>query len=270
MRSSDKSKLQSGRGQGHGENYKPYLTPRDFGSSGLSVRIKGWHSDRIHHFLSSLEVAYFYVLTWSKKINDIREQYPLPLEKTLAIAQRLSINHPPQNMSPTVMTTDFLIDENINKRDVLLARTIKYCCDLDDFRTIEKFEIERTFWHENRGTNWGIVTERDIPMGLAHNIKWLYPSVYIEDLPNIDTEDIDYYERKLHSVLSTHCSIPLSKVCLKTDQLLGLVPGISLSVARYLIATRRWHVDIMKKIEPWNPLILLGREQDQVLEIVNA
>jgi hypothetical protein len=268
-RASDENKLKSGRGQGHGSDYKPFLTVRDFGSIGLSIRIKDWHSERIHHFLSSLEVAYYYVLIWSLAVQDIREQFPLPLDETLAIAKRLNIPHPQKNMPPSVMTTDFLLDVLVNGRPLLLARTTKYSCDLDDFRTMEKFEIERTLWKE-KNTEWGITTELDIPKGLAQNIRWLYPSIYIEDLPQIDVKDIDYYENKLHRILHSYQSSPLKDVCKTTDRQLGLIPGTSLSVAKYLIATRRWKVDMMNPIAPWKPLTLLSREKEQILELVNA
>ena len=77
-----------GRGQGTGVSYLPWLLVRDVPSKGLSTRIEGWKTGRIHHFLSELELMYYYVLEWSKIVLDIREQYPLlPLEETISIAQ---------------------------------------------------------------------------------------------------------------------------------------------------------------------------------------
>ena len=102
---------------------------------------------RVHHFLSQLELNYFYLLEWSEKVVDIREQYPLlPIEETVAIAQQCQIRHPvdPKTKNPIVMTTDFLISQMIafTKEQ---ARTVKTAADLQSERTIEKLEIERQY-----------------------------------------------------------------------------------------------------------------------------
>ncbi|MDD5286786.1 MAG: hypothetical protein PHD54_13100, partial [Desulfuromonadaceae bacterium] len=44
---SNANKLKKGLGQGHGENYRPFLTVRDVPSRGLSHRIKGYKSNRV-------------------------------------------------------------------------------------------------------------------------------------------------------------------------------------------------------------------------------
>lgn len=46
------NKLKKGIGQGHGKDYKPWLTVRDVPSQGLSTRVRGWKTGRVHHFLS--------------------------------------------------------------------------------------------------------------------------------------------------------------------------------------------------------------------------
>jgi hypothetical protein len=78
--------LKEGRGSGQGRDYKPWLTVRDVPSNGRSHRIFGHKSQRIHHFLSDLELAVFFVLEWHQDTEDIREQFPLRTEDTLAMA----------------------------------------------------------------------------------------------------------------------------------------------------------------------------------------
>ena len=102
----------AGRGKGTGKDYLPWLRVQDVPSKGLSTRVEGWKTKRIHHFLSQLELLYYYVLEWSRAILDIREQYPLlPLEETISIAQSCGIPHPahPKTKKPVVFTTDFLL-----------------------------------------------------------------------------------------------------------------------------------------------------------------
>lgn len=99
---------------------------RDVPSRGLSSRVKGWKTGRVHHFLSQLELSYFYTLEWSVSVIDIREQYPLiPPKSTLDIADRLNIKPPtdPKTKLPIVMTTDFLVDVLIDGKIQQHART---------------------------------------------------------------------------------------------------------------------------------------------------
>ncbi|MEO0688448.1 MAG: TnsA endonuclease N-terminal domain-containing protein, partial [Cyanobacteria bacterium J06649_11] len=126
-------RLDSGRGQGKGSSYKPWLQIQDVPSIGLATRIKGWKTNRVHHFLSNLELNYFYVLEWSSIVTDIREQYPLlPREETLAIASNCGIRHPQeaQTKTPIVMTCDFLITIAANIEEIEVARTVKFAKDL--------------------------------------------------------------------------------------------------------------------------------------------
>ena len=82
-------RIEEGRGQGTGVDYKPWLVVQDVSSRGLVHRIKGWKAERVHHLLSNLERDYFYLLEWSLSVTDIREQFPLlPLAETLEIADR--------------------------------------------------------------------------------------------------------------------------------------------------------------------------------------
>lgn len=255
--SSNESKLIKGRGQGHGKNYTPFLYTREVPSLGQSTRIKGWKTGRVHHFLSTLETNYFLTLEWSQIIVDIREQFPLLQNETLKIAERLSIKHPSdiKTGKPIVMTTDFLLDLVCSGDSRLIARTVKYSTDLNDQRTIEKFEIERTYWKE-QGVDWGIVTEFEIPTALAHNISWLHSAIDSEDAPSVATSYIPYLEREIFAELTAKPECPLAQSCMAIDAKLGLKGGTSLWSVRHFIATRQWEVDMLTKIEPQRPLIV--------------
>ncbi len=68
---------------------------RDFPSLGMSNRVYGITTGRVHHFLSSLELAYFYILKLSEEIVDIREQYPiLDFLSVIEIADKAGIRCP--------------------------------------------------------------------------------------------------------------------------------------------------------------------------------
>lgn len=171
-------RLREGRGQGRGADYKPWLDVQQVPSLGLSERIRGWKSNRVHHLFSQLEVNYFYALEWSESVTDIREQYPQrPLDETLDIAQACGFTHPTapsreyarplryRTTQPIVMTTDFLVTVGQSMGVTEIARTVKPSGKLQEKRILEKFEIERRYW-ENRNISWGIVTEHEIPSQL--------------------------------------------------------------------------------------------------------
>ena len=169
--------LKEGRGQGTGSDYKPWIRIHDFPSRGVSARIPGRTTGRIHHLLSRYEEYYFYILDADPDVLDIREQFPLRLTETLEIARRLNIKHPWKGDFPFVMTTDFLV----TRADGLHARTIKCSDELDNPRIIEKFSIEQAYWAA-RGIDWKIVTEKQISRDRALNYQWLFSGETPESL----------------------------------------------------------------------------------------
>lgn len=245
-----------GRGQGEGNSYLPYVTVRDITSHGLSTRVCGWKTGRVHHFLSKLELSFFYVLEWSNQVTDIREKYPLPAEATLEIAHRIRVKHPalPKTSEPTVMMTDFLIDIEVNGQPKLAARNVVPEKQLHLKRTIEKLSIERLFWEE-KGIDFGIVTEHDIPYVLSKNVAFLHKSRDISFYPHITVELINFVEPVLRQTMHSS-SIGLANGALMVDHQFGLMPGTSLTIVKHLIAIGMWEVDMSVLIDTAKPLQL--------------
>lgn len=174
--------IKEGRGSGEFSSYHPWLTIQDVRSDGRSHRIKGNKTNRIHHLLSDLERNYFYLLEWADNVIDIREQFPLEREETYAIAEEKGINHPidKHTNTPIVLTSDFMITMRINGNIEYVVRTIKPSSLLNDKRVIEKFEIEREYWKQ-KGIDWGIVTEKEIPIQFVKNIMWVHGAFDLEN-----------------------------------------------------------------------------------------
>ena len=92
--------IKEGRGQGTLSAYKPWIMIHDFPSLGMVSRVFGNTTGRIHHLLSNMELSYFYILDWSDKVYDIREQYPLlDIAAVLEIADKAGIRYPFDNDS---------------------------------------------------------------------------------------------------------------------------------------------------------------------------
>ncbi|MDQ3742896.1 MAG: TnsA endonuclease N-terminal domain-containing protein [Acidobacteriota bacterium] len=251
-------RIKEGRGTGRLSEYKPWLRIQDVASKGLSTRARGWKTGRVHHLLSLLELAYFYVLEWSLGVIDVREQFPLlPLEETLAIARSCGVRHPtdPRTKHPIVMTTDFVNTVRRGATDCDEPRTVKYKSDLLKQRTLEKLEIERRYWQARKIT-LKVVTEDGIHSTLAKNVEWLHSYRSLADFTDLDEFTFRQIASSVTEALKKHQG-SLRSITLATDDRLGLEPGTSLSVVRHLLANRRLRVDMLKPINPGAPLMLL-------------
>jgi hypothetical protein len=244
-----------GRGQGRGADYKPLLYIQDVASLGLSSRIKGWHTNRIHHFLSKLEFFYFLIAEWSAFV-DYREQFPLDRDVTMEIAKQLGIKHPtdPKTKVPIVMTTDAVVTIPSGGDLVDVARCIKYAKDLGSWRVREKLEIERVY-HQVKKTDWGIVTELEIDVTVAENVNWVHPYRDVKSLQPLTADIV----KRIKAVLTPRVQEgrrPLRDITNECDDRLGLEPGSSLLAVRHFIASRTWQVDMSKPINPPDGLLL--------------
>lgn len=252
---SNENKLKQGRGAGRGENYKPWLHIQDVASRGLSTRIKGMKTNRVHHLLSRLELYCFYNLDWSEQVIDIREQYPLDREETKAIAETLNIRHPrvPQTRDFSVMTTDFLVtvDEHSRRREIAISA--KYTLDLANSRTMQKFEIERFYW-ERRGVKWTIFTERNVNRILMRNIEWIHSFLNPDWLLSVISSSLFQEVAAFLFGLLFATPMPLRSATNAADKKFNFAPGVSLLIVRHLIATRKWRVDMTLPIKPEKPL----------------
>ena len=228
------------RGQGIGKHYKPFLTVQDVPSKGRIHRRPSLTHNRIVHLLSDLELAAFLLFDWQKSVIDIREQFPLNPEVTIDIANRLGIKHPAYKGVIQVMTTDLLVDFNLNGQHSTQAVSVKYSQDLEDERTIEKLELERRFW-EKEDIEWFVFTEHEVPVICVKNIRWLAPHIHSYDLD--ESERTRVFENILH-VLDAAPEEKISVLLSQLDQQQGLQSGSNLQYFRHLAAQSAFQWDM--------------------------
>ena len=229
--------LREGRGQGELADYKPWIKISDISSSGRSHRVFGHKTRRTHHLLSDLELATFLFLEWSQEIIDIREQFPLKFDETLQIAENMQVKHPAIRGNTHVMTSDFYVVSSDKELSQFVLQA-KYSKDLMKPRIIEKLEIERRYWH-SKGIPWQIITEKDIPIVIQNNIKWLYPESNSRVTFNIE-EKLDFYIDQF----SQSPSKSLIDLCKEVDRVYFSELGASLNEIRKLLALRFFTFDI--------------------------
>lgn len=258
--------IAEGRGKGVGADYNPWLHVQDVASDGRAWRIKGWKTGRDHHLFSNHERNLFLIFDWSRIVVDIREQFPLPLDITREIAKQTGIRYPTdREKNPVVLTTDFLVTLSTPTGNIDEARTFKPSSQLQAQRVIEKLEIERIYWQQEN-IDWGIITEREIPETLVKNIAYIHSHYDISDRLSLPQNELYDISETLTSIVAQN-DMPLRVAARVCDEQLGLQRGDSLTVARHLLATRQWCVDMNIPIEPGKPLTLLStslqRSSDQ-------
>lgn len=251
-------RLREGRGQGEGADYQPYLTIRDVPSKGRSHRDMHLSGGRTMHFLSDLEYRFAIIADWQLPLYDLREQYPLPLEETQAIAERYGYRHPrhPRTKDDEPLTTDIVLTLRTSDEHYDLACSIKESVELGSARNLEKLEIERQWWIQ-RGCLWVLVTDREIPPTFAENIHYLNAYRTISDRVALTKQELTTVIGKLTEMIE-YRDLALSRVCSICDAALGLEPGASLAIAYHLLATRRWHTDLREALDASRPLTLLA------------
>lgn len=235
-----------GRGKGSGKNYKPWITIQDFPSRARVSRSPGWKSDRIHHFMSDWELRFFYLLEWSDAVKDIKEQFPLlDLHLAFCIADEMGIKYPKDGKSgnPYVLTTDFILTVKQGAKLIQIARTVKLAKELEKKRVLDLLQLEQRYWRR-QNIDWAVVTEQDISMILADNIKWVHPA-YKWELGEENKENCYYLSNILKERLTTK-QTKINTITTALDKEIGIKSGTSLSLFKHLIAKKEIIVDMLE------------------------
>ncbi len=161
----EKGKLRQGRGTGTGVDYKPWIKIREVNSIGTASTVMDYKTGRPIELLSQGEVYYYYILRWDDTVEDIREQFPLELDRTLEIADKLEIKHP-HNRS-TRMTTDLLVTRTNGTLEAYSIKTDRSV--LENERTREKLFLEKLYW-ESQGILFHICMKEDVNLIYVQNI----------------------------------------------------------------------------------------------------
>ncbi len=250
VRKTDKARLREKRGQGYGENYKPWILPHELPSDSRTHKILGWKHNRVYYLLSDGELWVFLIYQMEDNVLDIREQFPLlPIEKTLLIADQMNIIHPPKNRSDrnmkTVMTSDFNL--LVKKGDVVkeIVRTLKTEDDFNKIRTQEKFLIEKEYWSQ-KGIDWGVILHDEECKVIGKNIYSIYQDYFWNDKMQFDEYEMDWLINKFKEKIFK-CNMDIMKTTKDFQEDMGWEEGEGLNFFKYLITHKEVKVDFKKK-----------------------
>ncbi len=256
--------VNEGRGQGYEGAYKPWLTIRDVPSTGFVHRVIGRKSGRIHHLLSYLEFMVFLHYDMQPLVVDIREQYPLERTATREIAKRHGVRHPiyPYTNIPLVMTTDILVTLKQEDKVNFLARAVKPSVHLANARTAEKLRIEFSYWQE-KGEDWGVITERDIPKWLTENLYRMRFAHSLDQHPGFTKAQGRDLQRYMLELIPRNGDSSYAQFCSAFERLAALSAGD----AHFLLTNLMLHGVVTTDLhQPWS----VRRTLDQFIIVPSA
>lgn len=251
-----------GRGQGDFESYKGFTQIQDFGSLGRSSRIRTWKCNRVVHLLSDIETRYFYLTEFDDSVIQVKEHFPLyDFEEVVGEQEDIDIRKFKDKKTeyPYILTTTFLMTlKGSDGNTYEVARSVKASHELEKQTVIERFELIRRYFAE-REIDWGLVTQKEIPLVKAKNIEWIHPARFLEETTNFSKEDISYLTRLLMESFYKN-SRAIREITSSFDTQLNLEGGSGLLLLKHLLATKQLKVDMNKKIDL--------NQSAEVLEIV--
>lgn len=236
----------SGRGKGKGPTYQPWIEVADFSSRGNSRRVFSHKTSRVHHLFSDVEWHLFLLLEYAPSVIDIREQYPLDREDTIAIAAELSIRHPTYRGTtiPEVMTCDFIVTYQQTNEPRLVAFNCKRTEEAEEARSIEKLEIQRTYFN-GCGIAHHLVFHSMLPMTKIRNIEWIRSAHLRQDeLEPYDGYYQEHAERLASELAHNQLMCSLSEFCEGYDTRCGAHPGTGLRAVRMLLSQGKLAADL--------------------------
>jgi hypothetical protein len=242
-----KKLLKEGRGQGTGEDNQPWVRISDYSSKGRASRILGIKTNRIHHLQSDNQLRAFLIYEFSSKTLVIRESYPL-LDVMEVIDDKE--NHlrfdkfcDKETGEQLVICTNFLLTvKEPDGKEKLIARTVKNTSEFNKKITLEKLEIEKRYWMQ-KGIEWKIVTEKQLPKQIAKNIEWVRETL-LED----GVADKEQLSHVLLTYLLNNMETPIKELLKAFDKSEEVVTGTGLYLFRYLIAKKDIRVNMTEKI----------------------
>lgn len=242
------AELQSdGFGVGELEAYKPWLEVKSFSSRGRSRRVHSAKTGRVHQLLSDVEYGVFIAAEWSRAVVDIREQFSLDRDKSQRIAQQLGIRHPfyPGTHVPTVMTVDFLLTRIEGGKKSFVALNAKRDEEAEDSNSLEKLEIQRTYFEESDVPHH-LIYHSQIPQQKIKNMDWVRDALLkdgeAEPRKGFYADLCPRLAKELASGVDV--SLTLAQYCAGFDQRYGIEAGAGLRVARMLIYERSLMVNL--------------------------
>lgn len=259
------------RKQKEDRRYSPWTTARKASSQGQGQILRSHKADHEVHLLSLGELGVFFTEESNPNVISIYEQFPLNIDETIKIAEKLNIVHPgiyknrdkhDGHIPATTMTTDIVVTVQCSNGGIgLRPYYFKYASSFDTNltskitirRNIEKLKIETEYW-STRSEGLCIIDESYFNEIQIYNYTYLrrcyeYPQ-YINRNDPLYISTI----KKLGWIFQQDQRITLRKSIEIAAQEIGISEFQCECVFKHATLTGYFPIDLSQKIDLWYPL----------------
>ena len=232
--------------------YVPALRAIRSFSRGYAQRVPDELTHRVIDLLSRHEFHAYLLYSWDRATySNIREQFPLPLDLTRAIAAREGIRHPWNRdvKCDAVMTTDFVLSR---RSGGWLAVDVKEKEAIARKRTAQKLQIARAAFAEV-GVEHVTITEADLPQEKIRNLRILRGLRRDGERAPVDPELAASTEGALRQLLAAG-KLTIEDAASVVSQKNGVRVASICRFCLWLIANRTWQVDLGYPLGPDYPV----------------
>lgn len=154
--------------------YEPFWRVEDVRSSGIKTKIAHFSTPgRVMHLLSQNELWMYLDLAQNTDIVETHEQFAIPLDFSLPIAEALGVKHPVYSDSgnvPVIQTIDFVSTRIDGSR---VAHPVKQQSDALRERTMEKLAIQEAYC-ELEYIDYQLMTSTELRTVKSESLEAMY------------------------------------------------------------------------------------------------
>ena len=226
-------KIREKRGQGEGADYKPWIKGRETRGVGSRNRLRDWKNGRTVELLSDGEEMAYYQLRWDDHVTDIREQYPLDFDKTVAVAKKIDPEYGEeiQNLHERLTTDLYVTYEDDTGNRFFKAYSVKADYDTvfgtpkteKERREIEKIQrrqyVEMKYW-KLQGVPFKIIFKDQMNRVLIDNIRTVV-EFYDKDSVRTKHDAVKYLIAHKYIAVDMEHELIIPKIIELADQIQG-------------------------------------------------
>jgi len=244
------------------DSYAPFIPVNTFrwGSGSRCVEFSA-RENRSRHFLSHGELHLSRQLERLPMVTAIHEQFALPPDVTLMIADSLGFAHPAWG-NAHVMTSDFRVRFKIGNQDygnVLAYKPFDVMNNpqnKDDIRAREKLLIECHYWEMYLGIPWRLITAKDVSPILHYNLDYFREAAdrdHCNYLQQLSLETIDQFCQSFCAWLISQPDLTIDELIQAVGSDLSLPYPHALRVFKHLAWHERLPLNLFKPVELFQP-----------------
>ena len=251
--------LKKGWGQIGTEPYRPFIPVHRFAGCGFSVRLCCPRTGESIHCHSLGEANWGRILLWQEGHVQLFSQVAIPRQDSMRIAAKLGIKHPVYpDKTMAVMTTDFVHLSLVGGVRTFTAYSIKPSPQAIKQRKAQLLAIEKQYYRE-LGINWVLKFKHDADQKVLANIRFV--EGFVGQSPLIWGSDRwNLFEPGIYAEVSL--GLPLNRACQNAQKKLQMPRNTALTLVRFFIANRIWHIDWAILINTSAPLDVLRRSPE--------